>query len=294
MSDADNLFRFLFEDLSVRGEIVLLDAAWQQILGNQDYPPAVQTVLGEAMAAAVLLASTLKFDGMLTLQIQGSGPMGLLVAQCSSDRKVRGLAKWKGETAAGSFAELAGDGRLAIKVERGGAEDRYQGIVPLSGDTLAESLDAYFAGSVQLPTRLWLSAGDARAAGMLLQRLPETIERHPDEEDDWLRLQALAGTVTSGEILDLPGRQLLTRLFAEDDLRLFEGLPVAFECSCNVDRVTTTLRMLGRQELADLLEERGDIEVRCEFCNRGYRFDSVDVEALFAGIEPPEVPPTLH
>lgn len=295
MAASDSLRRFLFEGLQVRGELVRLDDAWRQVLEHQQYPPAVRTVLGEALAATVLLASTLKFDGMLTLQLQGDGPMHLLVAQCTSGGAVRGLAKWDGDAPAGDLPALTGDARLAITIERGAGKDRYQGIVPVSGSSLAACLDNYFAGSVQVPTRLWLATGGERSAGLLLQRLPESVPgRREAEDDDWDRLLALAATLRDEELLDLEHEQLLGRLFAEDDVRLFQEQPIAFACSCDRERVATTLRLLGHAEIAGLIEERGLVEVRCEFCNRPYRFDAVDAEALFADTPPAEGPPTLH
>jgi molecular chaperone Hsp33 len=295
VAEVDSLRRFIFEGLQVRGEIVRLDAAWRQVLEHQDYPPAVRAVLGEALAATVLLASTLKFDGTLTLQLQGDGPMYLLVAQCTNQGAVRGLAKWEGDTGGLSLAALAGDARLAITIERGAGKDRYQGIVPVAGESLADCLDHYFAGSIQVPTRLWLATGAERSAGMLLQRLPESVPgRRESEDDDWERLLALAGTLRAEELLGLGHRELLGRLFAEDDVRLFGEAPVTFACSCDRERVATTLRMLGRAEIGQLIAERGLVEVRCEFCNRPYRFDPVDAEALFADTPPPDGPAILH
>jgi molecular chaperone Hsp33 len=295
VAEVDSLRRFIFEGLQVRGEIVRLDAAWRQVLEHQDYPPAVRAVLGEALAATVLLASTLKFDGTLTLQLQGDGPMYLLVAQCTNQGAVRGLAKWEGDTGGLSLAALTGDARLAITIERGAGKDRYQGIVPVAGESLADCLDHYFAGSIQVPTRLWLATGAERSAGMLLQRLPESVPgRRESEDDDWERLLALAGTLRAEELLGLGHRELLGRLFAEDDVRLFGEAPVTFACSCDRERVATTLRMLGRDEIGQLIAERGLVEVRCEFCNRPYRFDPVDAEALFADTPPPGGPATLH
>ena len=294
MNESDTLRRFLFEGLHARGELVHLDEAWRQIQANHDYPPAVRAILGEALAASVLLASTIKFEGVMTLQIQGDGPMHLLVVECSSEQKVRGLAKWKGESPDGSFSELAGSGRLAITVERGVGKERYQGIVPLAGNSLADCLDAYFAGSVQLPTRLWLAGSDARVAGMLIQRLPAPPNEEPAEDDDWHRLQLVAGTVTEDEMIGLAGPDLLRRLFAEDDLRLFRPKPVVFSCSCSRERVAVALRMMGREDIAALIDEQGEVEARCEFCNRQYLFDPVDAESLFTEASVPKAPPTLH
>ena len=294
MNETDTLRRFLFEEFHARGELVYLDETWRQIQANHDYPPAIRKILGEALAASVLLASTIKFDGVMTVQIQGDGPMSLLVVECNSERKVRGLAKWRGDAPVGSFSELAGSGRLAITIERGAGKERYQGIVPLSGEALADSLDAYFAGSMQLPTRLWLAASDARVAGMLIQRLPMPANEAVDEEDDWRRLQLVTATVTSEEMLGLAGPDLLRRLFSEDDLRLFRGEPVAFSCSCSRERVAVALRLLGRTDVGSLIEERGSVEARCEFCNRQYCFDPIDAEGLFTEGPLSSTSPTLH
>ncbi|MFU8895308.1 MAG: Hsp33 family molecular chaperone HslO [Gammaproteobacteria bacterium] len=279
MMDGDALRRFMFQDFPVRGEHVRLEESWRAVLARQDYPPAVRAVLGEAMAAAVLLASTLKFDGVLTLQIQGEGPLHLLVAQCGSDLMVRGLAKWKGEDPRGSLAELTGSGRLAITIERRKKSERYQGIVLADTDTLATCLEAYFAQSEQLPTRIWLAADGCSAAGMLLQQLPGKATDRPDP-DGWRRAGILADTLGGNELLALDAAALLRRLFYEEDLRLADRRDVLFRCSCTRQRVESAMRLLGRDELAGLLAAEGKIEVRCEFCNEAYSLDTVDVEQL--------------
>lgn len=282
MSDGDALRRFMFEDFPVRGEIVRLEQSWQAVLEREAYPPAVRAVLGEAMAACVLLASTLKFDGLLTLQIQGDGDLHLLVAQCGSDLSVRGLAKWKGADPRGSLAELTGGGRLAITIERRKDRERYQGIVLADTDTLAGCLEAYFAQSEQLPTRIWLAADGAAAAGMLLQQLPARGTGPAADTDGWRRAGMLADTLSAGELLILEAGELLRRLFHAEDVRLADQRPVAFRCSCTRQRVETALRLLGRAELEGLLATEGQIEVRCEFCNKAYELDTVDVERLLA------------
>lgn len=294
MAGTDTLRRFLFEDFPVRGEIVRLESAWRSVLERHDYPPAVREVLGEALAAAVLLASTLKFEGMLTLQVQGEGDLELLVAQCGSDLSVRGLAKWKGEDPRGSFAELTGGARLAITIENRKTRERYQGIVRADTESLAGCLETYFANSEQLPTRLWLAADDSRVAGLLLQQLPGGAGGDEADPDAWRRTGMLAATVTPGELLGLDDRAVLTRLFHEEDLRLADSDPVSFSCSCTRDRVESALKLLGREELEDLLAEEGVIQVRCEFCNQGYELDPVDVERLLNDGAAPPASRTLH
>ena len=289
MSGGDALRRFMFEDFPVRGEIVRMEESWRAVLERQDYPPAVRALLGEAMAATVLLASTLKFDGSLTLQIQGEGDLHLLVAQCGSDLAVRGLAKWKSSNPQGTLAELTDGGRLAITIERSKHRERYQGIVLADTDTLASCLEAYFAQSEQLPTRIWLAADNQRAAGMLLQQMPGSSAPAEPDADGWRRAGMLADTLSGDELLLLEAHQVLRRLFHEEDLRLADRRDVAFRCTCTRQRVESALRLLGRAELAELLSAQGQIEVRCEFCNKAYEVDAVDVEQLLAdeGLVPP-------
>jgi molecular chaperone Hsp33 len=302
--DGDTLRRFVFERFPVRGHLVHLDAAWRALIEHQTYPEPIRTVLGEGVAATVLLAATVKFDGRLTLQVQGPGPMHLLVVQTTDEMAVRGLARWKGELPEGAagVAALSGGGQLTVTVESDDRQSRYQGIVPLMGDGLAACFEAYFTQSEQLPTRLWLVATAERAAGLLLQRLPTGASASASEiehsvatgDEDWNRIVHLASTITAGELADLPADQLLRRLFHEEDLRVFDPEPVYFQCGCSRERVSGILRSLGEAEVRDILRERGDVEVKCEFCNRTWRYDAVDVSALFAATDPAAGPRALQ
>jgi len=288
--DRDSLHRFVFEHTNVRGELVHLDATWQAILERHAYPEPVRELLGQAMAAAALLSATIKISGSLTLQLQGSGPVNLLVVQAGANRTLRGLAHWEGDLASGDFRRLVGDARIALTIDPGEGGDRYQGIVAAEGASLAASLEDYFARSEQLATRLWLAADGQRAAGMLLQQLPGSTE----DADAWNRDVHLGETVTDAELLGLPTRELLRRLYHEEDVRLFEPEPVSFRCSCSRERIESVLRGLGYDEVQDILQEQGSIKVNCEFCNQAYEFDAVDAERLFAASDQPEVPQTRH
>jgi len=291
MTQSDNLHRFVLERTNVRGELAHLDASWRGLLERHDYPGPVRDLLGQAVVAARLLAATVKVDGSLTLQLQGEGPVTLLVVQAEAGGAVRGLAHWRGEVPAADFARQVGEGRLAITIDPGGERDRYQGIVPLEGQrSLARALEDYFARSEQLATRLWLAADGERAAGLLLQALPGEA---PDP-DAWDRAVHLGATVTDAELLDLPPLEMLRRLFHEEDVRVFDPDPVSFRCRCSRERIAEVLRGLGREEIQGLLAEEGVVETHCEFCNQRYAFDAVDVEALFTGVEQPEVPRTRH
>jgi molecular chaperone Hsp33 len=296
MHDRDSLHRFLFEQYPIRGHLVHLDASWRALLEHRQYPDAVRNVIGEAAAASVLLAATIKFDGVLSLQLSGRGPLNLLLAQCTSGLGVRALARYQEGIARGNFAELAGSGNLTVTLETDDQAQRYQGIVPMQGERLADCLRVYFETSEQLPTRLWLSANDRGASGMILQRLPGDSERVDSirVDDAWRRLQLIGDTLQADELHTLSDREILRRLFNEDDLRLFEPSPVFFRCRCSRQRVATMLQSLGEAESRSILAERGNIEVRCDFCNRAYTFDAVDVAQLFQQIVAKDLGTKLH
>lgn len=283
----DSLQRFLFEQSHVCGELVHLDDAWRAVLERHDYPPSLRAVMGELMAAAVLLAATLKLKGSLILQIQGRGPVTLLVVECDGELNVRATAKWQGELERIGFAQMVGDGRFVITLDPRDGGQIYQGIVELDGASVAEVLQNYMLRSDQLETRLWLAADAQCAAGLLLQKMPGeggyAIAEEDDGQDDmWPRVTLLTDTLRSEELLGLPAVKLIRRLYGEEDVRLFDSQQVAFRCTCSRDRVARMLKMLGRDEVQSVLAEQGMAEVTCEFCNHQYRFDKVDAEQVFA------------
>jgi molecular chaperone Hsp33 len=299
MHDRDTLQRFLFDHFPIRGHLVHLDAAWRALIEHREYPDTIRETLGEAVVASLLLAATIKFDGVLSLQLRGDGPMHLLLVQCTSGLGVRGLARYreaeggsKGEGVSGSHKinELIGNGNLTVTLETDDSAQRYQGIVPIEGERLADSLQAYFQNSEQLPTRLWLHADAQGASGMLLQKLPGASSLPPADaalvEDAWRRVQLIADTLTPEELRTLADAEILHRLFNEDDLRLFEPSPVYFRCRCSRERVASMLQGLGEAETRGVIAERGKVEVHCDFCNRAYVFDAVDVEQLFKARAP--------
>jgi len=290
-ANTDSLQRFLFEGAPVRGEIVHLDSTWRAVLERHRYPAPLRAVLGQLMAAAALLSATLKFEGSLILQIQGSGAVKLIVVECTSEQTMRATAKWEGELPNAAFRELVGGGRFAITIVPTDATQSYQGIVALEGDTVSAVLEHYMATSEQLETRLWLASNDEQAGGLLLQRLPGEAGNDPDA---WNRAVKLSETVTERELLTLPARQIVRRLFHEEDIRVFESRIVSFRCACTRDRVVNMLRMLGHDEVHSIIDERGSVEVTCEFCNRQYAFDPVDAEQVFAAEVVTRVASTRH
>jgi molecular chaperone Hsp33 len=211
--------------------------------------------------------------------VQGTGPVKLIVVEYTSEQTMRATAKWEGTLTATGFRELVGDGRFVITIAPADAKQAYQGVVDLEGSSVAAMLEHYMTTSEQLETRLWLAADTEQAAGMLLQRVPGKADTDPDA---WNRAVKLGETVTSAELLKLPARELIRRLYHAEDIRVFEARVVSFRCSCSRERVINMLRMLGRQEIKSILDERGAVEVNCEFCNRRYAFDPVDAEQVFA------------
>jgi len=307
---SDQVRRFIVENRPVRGHFVRIESAWRALREHQQYPAPVRELLGQAVSAAVLLAATLKFRGTLTLQLQGHGAARLLVAQCTHDFRVRAVVRTDeravselpqsdetqpapGLTPAGFRALVGSAGKLAVTIEASEGGARYQGIVPLEGESLAQSLETYFASSEQLPTRIRLAADDAHAAGLLIQKLPSREGPSAESQDAWHEAEQGLGGVQLAELLELPLERVLARNFGQRDLRLFAGTPVRFECRCGPERVQSVLRALGEDQVRDVLREQGSVTVTCDFCSRPYHFDALGVEALFAGAARPP-PHSLH
>lgn len=286
-NNQDTLQRFVFENTPVRGNLVNLTQTLQQALNKQQLPAGLRRSLGELMAASALLAATLKMNGALVLQIQSKGLLKLLVVECTSDigtaLKIRATAKWSGEIEDNqTLFELIEQGQFMITLDPKEGGQAYQGIVPLEGDSISSVLENYMLRSEQIDTKIWLCCDGDSAAGMLIQKLPETMNQTTQTQDLdlWNRVGYLAGTVTDDELLHLPTETLLTRLFVEEDVRLFEASDTQFYCSCTRESVANMLRMLGNEELTGIIEERGNIDVNCDFCNAHYTFDKVDAAQL--------------
>ena len=247
------------------------------MLRDHDYDPVVQDTLGHAAAATGLVAQSLKFDGSVTMQIQGDGELRMLVMQCTSELEVRGMATSDAHVKAGSFAELVRNAHCAITVDAG--ERPYQGIVAIDGNSLAASLENYFARSAQVPSHVVLVSDDALCGGLLLQQVPGQTQI---EADDWDRLGLMAATLKTEDLQGSTGIELVGKLFAEDDMRVFGPLPVNFHCRCSRQRAEEVLRMLGEDDNRTAVAERGSVEVTCEYCGRRRSFDAIDISRLFA------------
>jgi molecular chaperone Hsp33 len=283
---ADALARFVFEGAAARGVLVSLDACCRDILACHPYPPALRRVMAELLAAAALLASTLKFRGSLIVQLQGNGPVRMLVVECDSTLALRATAQWRSEAdaldAEADLATLAGgpaNARLAITLDPKDGGPLYQGVVGLEGASVARLIEHYLTTSEQIDSRLVIGTSANGARGLLLQRMPGA---GPADPAAWERIAAGAGTLSADELeRAVDATDLLTAHFAEHDVRLFEPRPVRFACGCSEERIARALRLLGRAEVESILAEQGMVGLTCEFCNRRYTFVASAARALF-------------
>lgn len=278
----DALTQFLFEGYAVRGAFVDLHRGVTEMLEPRAYTPGVRRIVGEALAAAPLLASHLKSAARVSLQYAGSGPLTLLVVQVDDQLRLRGMAKARAG-ADGAFDELLEGGRFSVLLEPRHGSTRYEGVVPLVGSRLSEALEGYFLQSEQLPTRLCLVAGDARLRGLLLQRLPLPQASSSKVEDSyWEYLAALFATLNGAELLAVEPELLMRRLFHAEPLRAFPPRPIELACHCSRASVSQLLMAMGEAEIRKLIEERGEVEVSCEFCGRVQRYSPLQIHDLFA------------
>ncbi|GAA5315064.1 MAG: Hsp33 family molecular chaperone HslO [Candidatus Pelagadaptatus aseana] len=289
MCSKDLMHRFLFDKSDIRGEIVTLANSYQQIADNNpDLPGNVQTVLGEFVAAVSLLSSTLKFDGVITLQARGNGPVSIVMAECNHHNTLRGIARLNPDTGRDDFRErdlrqlLGSNATLTITIDPDKGE-RYQGVVPLDSEKLSECLEHYFSQSEQLPTRFWLASDSEKASGLMLQALPRQLTSEEDNTQLWQTAVHLAETVKPEELLELEHATILYRLFNEEEVRLFEPAALHFACSCSRERSANALISLGKLEVERLLQEQEIIKIDCQFCNQSYTFGQRDLGSLFGG-----------
>jgi molecular chaperone Hsp33 len=301
----DTLQKFIFDNAAVKGEFVEISDTWREVQARHDYPPAVKTVLGEMLAAAALLSANLKFNGAIIMQIHGDGPVRLLVVECDSELRLRATAKLgEGVTVAddASLTDLlnvSGKGRFVITLdplEKMPGQQPYQGIVPLDGEDMATVIENYMLRSEQLDTRLWLAADGTVSRGLLLQKLPrhsgkDDQVQQASEADDletWNRAVMLASTLKQEELLSTDIQTLMSRLFWEETIRVFEPAHPQFHCSCTREKVGNMLKMLGQEEVDDALAELGHLGINCDFCGKHYEFDKVDCAQLFVSDTPVE------
>ncbi len=283
----------MFENSLVRGELIEISDAWQQVQARRSYPPAVSAMLGEMMASAALLSANLKFDGTIVMQIHGDGPVQLLVAECDAALRLRATAKLREDAKISEQAGLQqlvnahGEGRFAITLDPANkmpGQQAYQGIVALEGESVATVIENYMMRSEQLDTRLWLAADDKVARGLLLQKLPDDGGKTTPlaDTDVWNRTVTLASTLNQQELLGTDIMTLLQRLYWEETVRVFDPRHPVFHCGCSREKVGNMLKMLGREEIDSALADLGKLDINCDFCGQDYLFDPVDCMQLFA------------
>lgn len=275
----DALQRFIFEKTDIRGEIIRLDDSFKEIMQQHHYPQAIFNILGQTLAAAALLSATLKYEGQLTVQLQGESNLKLLVAKCNQNYEIRGLAQYNEHAVLDEKALLVG-GQLVITIEPDNKVKPYQSIVPLTEPSIAANLENYFGQSVQIPTKIWLAVNESRAAGMLLQLLPSQTQTAEERENFWQHAIQLGNTIKDDELLSLDNETILHRLYHEDEIRLYDTETVKFKCHCTQERMNNVIKMLGKDETDDIFKTKQVIDITCEYCNKVYSFDRIDVAAL--------------
>ncbi|MBK6757042.1 MAG: Hsp33 family molecular chaperone HslO [Moraxellaceae bacterium] len=274
--------RFYFAHSPVRGEIVQTQDCLSEIFERHAYPSVIQKLLAEFVTACVLLTATLKLEGRLSLQARGNGALKMMMAECNHHHQIRAIAQLneKADFAnEASLSDLLADGLLVITLEPENGQ-RYQGIVELTGDNLADYLENYFSQSEQLPTRLWLAADQTQGAGLLLQALPQSQE--DEDEDRWTRLVQMTQTLKTDELLGLSADEILYRLYHEEEVTLPESQAVTFSCTCSRDGTAQALLSIGQAECEDILAEQGEIRLNCQFCHTEYVFELTEIRQLFA------------
>lgn len=284
-SDADLLHRYLFEQRDCRGELVQLHDTYARIIDDHNYPPVIAHLLGEALAATCLLTATIKFEGEITLQIQGNGPLSLLVINGRNDQSMRGIARVQSHVGSDlTFQQLIGQGQMVITIAPDKGE-RYQGVVELSEATFSACLEQYFVRSEQLDTclRLFADVESKQCGGILVQALPQ----HNSDEDGFNHLQVLTNTLKAEELFDLPAEQVLHRLFHEEEVTLYPAQSVCFKCSCSRERSKQALLSMGKDEVLQLFSEQEQVDIHCQYCNSHHVFNQGDMVELFGKTNQP-------
>lgn len=273
----DQLNRYLFDNVHVRGELVQVSNAYKEIIACHNYPAPVNHLLGELLAATAMMTALLKFEGDIAVQIQGEGPVPMLVVNGNDKQELRAVANVTGDVTTTSLGELFTKGYMVITITPTQGE-RYQGIVGLDKDTIGGCLEAYFEQSEQLKTHFWLRSNDEHAAGMMIQALPEESVNQDDEYDN---LRQLSATIKDEELFSLEPNVILNRLYHQEEVRIFDPQALSFKCTCSLDRSGNAIVSIGREEAESIIAEQGAITMQCDYCNTVYKFDDNDIAYLF-------------
>lgn len=274
----DFLQGFLFDNSDVRGKIVRLDNSIHTIMEQHNYPPVVRSILGELLVASVLISSTLKYEGQLTLQFQGEGALKILVAKCNHRHEIRGLAQWENDVDNKQLKNAFFSGKLVITLEDSRENTRHQSIIAIENKTIAEAIESYFKQSEQIPTKIILGHDKKHFAGLLVQKMPS---HNTEQLDFWQHVEILTSTLKSEELIKWDNQRLLKNLFVEETIRLFDAQPVIFKCTCSQEKTENTLRLLGKQEALETFLTDKVLTVTCDYCNKSVEFTTQAVEQLF-------------
>lgn len=279
MDACDSLQRFIFEHAEIRGEIARLEETYQTIVEQRPYPQQVKYILGEALVSCLLLVGSIKFEGELSLQFQGSEALSLLIVQCDNTLNIRGFAKFKPDLTAEDYKKAFLDGQMTFTINQNHQTEVLQSVVPISSCSMSQNLMNFFSQSEQIATQIAIAINNKHVVGMLLQLLPgqDTEQR----EEFWNYATKIGQTITSDELLNLPNKEILHRLYHETEIRLLIEKTAQFKCRCNSTKMANVLKMLGKEDVNQLLQEFPQIEVICDFCNQKYYFDSIDIALLF-------------
>lgn len=276
----DHIQRFLFKDLNIRGQHLQIDQAWQKMIAERHYTPELTKVLGELTAIVLMLANGMKHLGKVSIQVQGSGPVNLLLVEATHDLNIRGVAKTNAPlTNQSSLDELLGDGQILVTMENTQTQSFFQSYVPREENRIAKAFETFLSQSDQQPSKLWLAANEQGIGGVLIQKMP-TTDNH--DEDGWERIHLLTDTVTDKELIELEAEPLLHRLFHEELIELYSPEEVHYDCPQNKSKVDDMILSLGEAEARKILEEQGEIVIHNEICNFHLRYTKEDIDLLFA------------
>ena len=279
MREQDNLQRFIFEHAQIRGELIHLDAVFETIVSQQNYPAEIKHLLGEALVACILLVSSIKFEGEISLQFQGDECLSLLLVHCDHHLNVRACVKFQEGKSAGEYERAFLNGKMALMLSPFKQTQVYQSVVSIRSASMAENLMYYFAQSEQIATKVWLAVGESSAAGFLLQLMPDIATE--EREQFWEYAVKIGETITDNELLTLDHETILYRLYHEAVLRLFSPRIIRFKCRCSNEKMREILKVLGEEEVNQLLQEQSHVTVTCDFCHKNFSYDAIDVALLF-------------
>ena len=288
MSQFNVLNRYLFTDAHARGELVQLSSSFKSIIKNHNYPAGVEKLLGELLSATCLLTATLKFEGDITVQLQGDGPVGYMSVSGNNKQQMRGIAKMAEETSAETLQTLIGKGTMIITI-RPSVGEAYQGVVALDKDTLADCLAHYFEVSEQIPTKIWLFSDTEQqlTAGALVQLLPDgngSIENKEQQQSDFEHLCQLTNTIKSEEVFSLEAEALLYRLYHQEKVNIFEPQKVSYVCGCSADKCLSAISQIEPSEIKAILAEQGKISMTCDYCITTYDFDELSLKSFISKV----------